>query len=76
MIRIGDDLLHIRRRLSQVTTEEDALRIHTHMGTDKLLRGNDGQWYCCDLIKPVDYTEKDIVASGEIVQDFDQQGLS
>lgn len=76
MIRLNGQSLQIRRRLSPVTTEEDALRIHRHMGTDKLVRGNDGQWYCCVVVNDVEYIDKDITNVVEVSQDFDEQGLS
>lgn len=77
MIRLNDGTaLQIRRRLSPDTTEEDALRIHKHMDTDKLVRGNDGQWYCCMIVKDVPYQDKDITDVVEIDQVFDELGLS
>lgn len=76
MIRLGDELLQIRRRLSAVTSEDDARRIHQHMNTDKLVRGRDGEWFCCDVVKEVTYQDRDIEDVVEVSQVFDEQGLS
>lgn len=77
MIKLNDGTsLQIRRRLSQFTDEEDAVRIHKHMGTDKLVRGNDGQWYCCNVINDVSFQDKDITNVSVIDTGFDEQGLS
>lgn len=77
VIRLNDGTsLQVRRRLSPVTTEEDAVRIHQHMDTDKLVRGPDGFWYCCMVIRDVSFQDKEIVGLTEVSQVFDEQGLS
>lgn len=71
IIRMDEDtVLDVVRTLQSHTTQEDAVRIHESIGTDVLVRGRDGSWYCCDRVKDVAFFD------GSIIKEFDQLGLS
>ena len=59
VIRYDDKIYIVERRLSSMTTEESANRIHNVLGTDALLRNQQGEWFCCKVAKEVQFRDID-----------------
>lgn len=59
IIRHDDKIYIVDRMLVPTTKEDDADRIHKILGTDTLLRDNQGNWFCCNTAKEVEF--RDIV---------------
>lgn len=65
VIRHNEKIYIIDRELPSSTTEESANRIHNVLGTDALLRNQQGTWFCCKVAKEVEF--RDIDKSNPIV---------
>jgi hypothetical protein len=61
IIKLDDKSYLIKRVLNENTTEEDAVRIHHTHETDTLLRDKSGKWFCCNLVKEVQFTDVELV---------------
>ena len=59
IIRHQENIYVVERKLSSTTTEESATQIHNSIGTDALLRDNQGNWFCCKLAKEVEFRDVD-----------------
>ena len=59
VIRHDDKIYIVERRLLSMTTEESANRIHSVLGTDALLRNQQGDWFCCKVAKEVEFRDVD-----------------
>lgn len=59
VIKHNDKVYIVDRKLPSSTTEESANRIHNVLGTDSLLRDNQGNWFCCKLAKEVQFRDVD-----------------
>lgn len=59
VIRHNDNIYIVSRTLNPSTPEEDATRIHKILGTDTLLRDNQGNWFCCKVAKEVQFKDVD-----------------
>lgn len=59
VIRHGEKIYIVDRKLPSSTTEESANRIHNVLGTDALLRDNQGNWFCCKIAKEVQFRDID-----------------
>ena len=65
VIRHDDKIYIVNRMLPSSTSEETANRIHNVLGTDTLLRNQQGDWFCCKVAKEVEF--KDIDSSKPVV---------
>lgn len=59
VIRHDDKIYIVDRKLPSSTTEESATRIHNVLGTDALLRNQQGDWFCCKVAKEVQFRDID-----------------
>ena len=59
IIRQGDTVYVVERKLSPTTSEEDATRIHNLLETKTLLRDGNGNWYCCNIAQEVAFRDID-----------------
>lgn len=57
VIRHDDKIYIIDRELPASTSEEQASRIHNALGTDALLRNQQGNWFCCKVAKEVQFRD-------------------
>jgi hypothetical protein len=61
IIKMNDNVYLIKRILNENTTEESAVRIHHTYETDTLLRDKSGKWFCCNLVKEVEFTDVELI---------------
>ncbi len=59
VIRHDEKIYIVDRKLPSSTTEESANRIHNVLGTDALLRNQQGEWFCCKVAKEVQFRDID-----------------
>ena len=57
IIKHDDKIYIIERELPGSTSEELANRIHNVLGTDALLRNQQGNWFCCKVAKEVEFRD-------------------
>jgi hypothetical protein len=57
VIRHNEKIYIVDRELPSSTTEESANRIHNVLGTDALLRNQQGIWFCCKVAKEVEFRD-------------------
>lgn len=80
VIRHDDKIYIIERRLPSMTTDESANRIHNVLGTDALLRNQQGEWFCCKVAREVQFRDVDksqpaIVIPSPSPEDYGHYGL-
>lgn len=80
VIRHDEKIYIVDRKLPSSTTEESANRIHNVLGTDALLRDNQGNWFCCKVAKEVQFRDVDksqpvIVPPSPSPEDYGHYGL-
>lgn len=79
VIRHDDKIYIVDRTLPSSTTEESANRIHNALGTDALLRNQQGDWFCCKVAKEVQFRDIDksqpVIVSTSSPEDYGHFGL-
>jgi|694.fasta_scaffold00957_18 hypothetical protein len=58
-IKLDNEIYFIVRKLRNTTTEEQANLIHEELNTNKLLKDNQGNWYCCHAVLETQYRDID-----------------
>lgn len=64
IIRHNENTYIVQRTLSASTSEERAQIINDAIGTDVLLKNNNGVWFCCHLAKEINFSD---VSSKELL---------
>ena len=78
VIRHDDKIYIVDRTLPSSTTEESATRIHNALGTDALLRNQQGDWFCCKVAKEVqfrDIEKPSIIEPTSPTEDYGHSGF-
>lgn len=74
VIRHDEKIYIVDRKLPSSTTEESANRIHNVLGTDALLRDNQGNWFCCKVAKEVQFRDIDPSERRSTPPELDPEG--